>query len=120
MQTAQEKIESIKTLLLGYKISYSTEAEMQGGIEAVFVANNIPYEREKILSKKDRVDFLVNNIAIECKISGGVNSIHRQISRYAEYDNVHGIILYTSKHMGSLETLNDKPVVVIKPGAAWL
>lgn len=104
-----------------YKIPYSSEQEMQEALCLALEAEKIPFEREFRLSDKDRVDFLTKaGIAIECKVKGSALTIHRQIERYAKHDIVTGIILFTAYHMGSLETIEGKPVTVIKPGVAWL
>lgn len=110
-------LKELVDLLKRYKIGYSTESAMQSSIEKILVANNIPYEREKRLSSKSIIDFYVNGIGIECKVSGNPLRINRQLERYAKFDEIKGLILFTAIFMYAK---TDKPTETINAGAAWL
>ena len=110
----------IWNMLLEARIPYSTEAEMQGAIETLLVQRGAEFHREFWLSKKDRVDFMIGGIAVECKVKGNAMAIYRQVQRYANYECVTGIVLFTSFHMALPPLINNKYAMVIKPGKAWL
>lgn len=111
---------AVWNLLRSARIPYSTEAEMQEAIESLLTQRGITFQREFVLSKKDRVDFMIGNVAVECKIKGPAMSVYRQIQRYATYDCVQAIVLFTAFHMDLPHFINDKMAIVIKPGKAWL
>jgi hypothetical protein len=55
-------------------------------------------EREKILNRGDRVDFLAfGAIVIEVKIDGPASAVLRQLHRYAKNDTCERLILVTSR-----------------------
>ena len=93
---------------------------MQSAIASALRDQGVSFEREVALSKSDIVDFMVGNVAIECKVNGPALGVFRQVKRYMEHDNVHSLILYTSFHMGLPDMINNKPTLVVKPGLAWL
>lgn len=100
-----------------YKICFSTEHDLQDGIEAalVLLATNhkFAFEREYRLSPADRPDFFLpkEGIAIECKIKGSSSDAIRQLHRYAKHEAVTGVILFTSRmrHAAPI-ILNGKPI----------
>lgn len=115
--TAEELISKLKL----YKIPYTSEAEMQEAVNQVLTELGISFQREFVLSPKDRVDFLTSEgIAIECKVQGQPLAIHRQIKRYCKFKEVNAIILFTAKHMGVFDEINGKPAYVVKSGLSWL
>lgn len=108
-------------LLHSAKIPYSTESEMQGAIEHFLTEEQVPFEREFRFTNKDIVDFFIDgSIAVECKTKGQAMAIYRQVQRYAVYEVVKAVVLFTSIHMNLPPTINDKPAFVIKAGRAWL
>lgn len=85
-------------LLESSSLCAGTEAQLQDEIERTLQAEEVPYLREHRFSARDRVDFFVDGgIACEVKISGSVNEVTRQLSRYAEHDSVLSIVLVTSR-----------------------
>jgi hypothetical protein len=114
-------VEDVADLLTNYKIPHSSEIEMQSAIAKILASEGVQFVREKVLSKKDVVDFLVEGgVAIECKVKGRPLSIHRQLERYAGYDDVNGIILFSAVHMGVKSEINGKPAYMVQCGVAWL
>ena len=92
-------------------------------MEAVFLNHNIPVMREYRFDKKNIVDYFQKGtgIAIEVKIKKN-NSIDtfKQCERYAQFEEVKMIILFTNKAQGMPSSINGKPVYVISAGRAWL
>lgn len=69
--------------------------------------------REVQLSPSDRVDFMVDGVAIELKVKCSTNEILRQLARYAQHDSVREILLLSVTRAPLLKlppTLNGKPV----------
>ena len=74
----------------------TSELVLQDGLEHLFSTHGIKHVREHSLSRQDRVDFMIGNIACEVKIGGGVNPLQRQLGRYAEHEEVEAILLVTT------------------------
>lgn len=78
-----------------------------------------PVRREVQLTLRDRIDFMVGDVGIECKIKGSNASVVSQLIRYASIDEVGSLILLTSRMQHQAPpALRDKPVFVVRvPGA---
>lgn len=108
--------------LLGrVRLPHTTEEEMQLALNDHLRASGIRFEREAILTKKDRVDFLLaGGVAVECKVKGPAMAVFRQCERYVQSDRVWSLILLTAFHMDLPESINGKRCAVVKVGRAWL
>lgn len=77
-------------------------------------STGLVYERERKLSEKDRVDFLVGGcIAVEFKLKCSANETLRQLARYAQSQSVEEILLVSATRTALQAlplTLNGKPV----------
>ena len=73
------------------------EGAMQNEIETTFKKAGINYNREVNISKESRVDFLVDNVIVECKVRGAQKTkLLRQIKKYKkDYPPVEAIIILT-------------------------
>lgn len=81
-----------------HRFNYSSEKELQEGVEHVLMAHAIPHEREKVLGKFGTIDFLVDGrIGLEIKTKGSPSAVARQLMRYFECDMVSELILVTGK-----------------------
>ena len=111
MTTAKE----IADALNSYHFSYQNEAELQTGIGFVLTQMKIEFSREVRLTKKDRIDFLVDKIGIEVKTDGALAAVTRQLWRYAECPEIDALILVTTRqaHRNMPDTLLGKPLFVI-------
>jgi hypothetical protein len=87
----------IATLLEGYRFSWVNEGDLQTNI-AMILAGRFDYEREVALNARDRVDFMVGRIGIECKVAHSATQVIRQLIRYVESPLVDEIILVTTRH----------------------
>jgi hypothetical protein len=103
----------LKKLLAGYRFDCATEQALQDGIETALA--DVPHEREKALSPKDRPDFMVGSVAVEVKVGGGLSALIRQLHRYASHDCVSEILVVTSRlRLANLPNwLNGKRVTAI-------
>jgi hypothetical protein len=97
------------------------EYDVQDQVEAALETGGVVFQREKILDRKNRIDFLcAHGTGIEIKIKGGKREIFRQLQRYAEFDSISALILVSSVALGLPPRINDKPVLLLSIGAAWL
>ena len=96
-----------------FRFRYTDENELQQGIAKALTLRGITFEREKVLSRPDRPDFLVcGGVAIEVKIKGSLADLLRQVSRYATHTEVIGVLAVgTPKWLPQVpEELCGKPV----------
>lgn len=108
-------VEEIEKAVKSYKYRFVSEEELQDALEMCFNRAQLPFVREAILSPRDRVDFLFEDIGLEVKIGGGLSEVTRQLHRYAQLDSIKSIILVTSKmQLAKLpNSINDKPIRII-------
>lgn len=107
-----ELAKTLVRLIQHQRLDLSTEKRMQAQLAGVLTDNNIEFEREKMLSKRDIPDFLVaGGIVIECKLRGARRmDVYKQLCRYADHDAVTVLILASNLTMGIQPELNGKPV----------
>jgi hypothetical protein len=108
--------DAIANHLRRYRFSYSSERELQDGIARALDAGGFVWHREVRLSAIDVVDFLVDTVAVEVKVSGSPIEIARQLSRYADSPGVAELLLVTRKSQHALrlpDSLAGKPLVVL-------
>jgi hypothetical protein len=105
----------LKELLAAYRIDCTDELTLQNGIARILTGHAIPFERELRLGARDRVDFMVGGVALECKIGGSVTALIRQLTRYAEHDGVSELLVVTSRlrHNKTPVWLSEKRVTVL-------
>jgi hypothetical protein len=114
------KPEDLCRSLYNAKYHYKNEKELQRGVGIVLSELGLEFEPEFPLTKRDRIDFLTEEIGIECKAddsNGGTSlaAVTRQLMRYAQSDRVKELILLTtmSKHKNLPESLNGKPLFIV-------
>ena len=91
----------------------SNEYGYQDQLDQWLQSTNKFVRREVQLSKFDRVDFLVDGVAVELKVKCPANEILRQLSRYAQHDEVRELLLLSVTRAPLLklpQKLNGKPV----------
>lgn len=107
-QTLCEKLSSTK-------FNFSNELELQSGIEELLKSLIVDYQKEVILTPKDRIDFLVGKIGIEVKVDGAANAVIRQLWRYAQQETIDELILVTTRsvHKYVPGTILGKTVYIV-------
>ena len=105
----------IVALLERQRFDESSEDALQRGIAQVLSAAGISFKREVPLTRYDRIDFLVGPIGIEVKADGSLSALTRQLFRYAQADQLDGLVLVTTKtRLAKVpRSLNEKPIVVV-------
>lgn len=102
--------------LRSVRFRFSSEEDLQLGIDQLLRKREIVFEREVRLGPHDRIDFLVEGgIGIEVKIDGSAAELGRQALRYALHERVREIVLVTTRasHRDQPPTLEGKPVTVV-------
>jgi hypothetical protein len=106
--------------LYSTKFRYHNEKELQRGVSLVLDGLGLSYKPEFPMTPRDRIDFLVGEVGIECKSDdskGGTSlaAVTRQLFRYSQSPLVKELILLTtmSKHKNLPEMMNEKPVYVV-------
>ena len=114
---------------------FEHEAQLQAilgeRLEAVLDANHVDHAprlhlyRELVLTKRDRLDFLVGysplwsatpmGTAIEVKVGGSLSDLTRQLARYAESERITGLLVVTTKdrHRQLPPSLSGKPIACL-------
>jgi len=116
--TVDEVTKAIRQV--GYR--FSDEAELQEGISFALTLAGLKHEREAVLTKRDRIDFLLpGGIGIEVKIDGSISALTRQLFRYAELPEVASLVVVVGKNtLGNLpHEILSKPVHVVRAVRAF-
>lgn len=91
-------LDAVCTALRSYRFRFTSEKELQDGIELAFVGEKLDFEREEHLAPGDIPDFLVEpGLAVEVKVAGSPHEIMRQLARYAASPRVAELLLVTRK-----------------------
>jgi hypothetical protein len=96
------------------RIIVHNEVDLQDAVELRLKELQQEYSREKALSRTDRPDFGVGNIAIEVKTSAPFAATIRQLHRYAKDDQISGLILVTLRAPNFPADVAGKPLAVIE------
>lgn len=106
---------SAAVLSRGYR--WTNERELQEGLRHS-LDQGAPgeVEREVRLTPHDRIDFLVGDVGVEVKVDGSLASVTRQLHRYAQVEELAGVLLVTTQacHLAVPRELNGKPIVVAR------
>lgn len=86
----------VTAAIRAHAFRFENEAELQAGIAIALAEHRIAFEREVVLSGRDRIDFVVGTVGIEVKLKVGTNEVIRQLHRYAQHGALSSLILVTS------------------------
>jgi len=107
----------LTTYLRRQRYAFGSEAMLQLAIVDVLERSGLAFEREVRLGPADRIDFLVQGgIGIEAKVRYPRRSIYRQLTRYAEREQINALVLMTATSLGLPPTLNGKPLFYVSIG----
>jgi hypothetical protein len=110
-------------VLRGLRVNLSTEALAQADIETALKAHFLDrvVEREVRLSATDRVDFMVDGVAIEVKVrASAARGLVSQIERYARHERVTSIVVATAKATSLPACVGGKLVYLVNLSRGWM
>lgn len=101
------------------RILYSSERDVHDAVEEALLAAGLVVSREVPLDAQSRIDLLVEDVGIECKVSGSWRTVARQLERYATYDQIGSLVLVTTQNRHTLvpvKAQSGKPIFVHRVG----
>ncbi len=121
-----DMMDDVAKHLRSYRFRWHNETSLQKAVHLALQSGPWKVEREHRLSESDRVDFHLTSadglrLAVELKVQGDMESVQRQVARYAASTKVDGVLLVSTSNrlaMGLVDTASDKPVrsVVLSGG----
>lgn len=109
-------MDELVALIRSYQIPFGTEAAMQSAIERILKEAGLKFQREHVFGPRDRIDFLIGRIGLECKVDMSKARVASQLLRYAERPEIDALLLVTSRHTHTFAQteLGGKPFKVIR------
>lgn len=90
--------DELAAALRRFRFRFTSEIELHKGIAKCLDYLGINYSYEHAISRRDRLDFLVQEtIAIEAKVDGSLAELTRQLHRYATTGKLEGFVVVSSK-----------------------
>ncbi|RKH02967.1 hypothetical protein D7X32_15265 [Corallococcus carmarthensis] len=109
-------LEQVRALVTRHRFRCAGEALLQEALAQVLTEAGIPFQREVRLGDAGRIDFLLTEarVGLEVKVDGGLSEVTRQLLRYAEREDIHALLLITtrSRHDSLPAHMQGKPVRV--------
>lgn len=99
-----------------YRFLYRDEGQLQESLATVLAGAGHTVQREVILPRAGRIDFVVDDgIGIEVKVDGPAAAVARQLRRYASSPAINALILVTTRvrHTRVPAEINGKPIQVV-------
>lgn len=98
----------------------TSERDLHDALTIVFIGAGFPVRREVRVGPGERLDLLVDGVAVEIKLKGSWRDVDRQLARYAEHPEVRELLLVTAKagHRHVAHAHNGKRVTVKRPRLA--
>jgi hypothetical protein len=113
-------VDQVAKVIRGHRYRYTSEDELQEGITAALEHADLSPIREVILSPRDRIDILVDQVGIEIKVAGSQAHPWNQLKRYAEHDAIGGLILVTNRWYTLPDEVGGKPLELVSLAGAGL
>jgi len=96
---------------------YSNEDELQRALAEALEDVGVFVHREHLLDLGNRIDLYcpLSATGIEVKIKGSARSVTRQLTRYAAFDEIHDLVLVTTRsaHHHVPATIGTTPVHLV-------
>lgn len=110
----------VMRLIASHRWPLQDEKTLQAAFAAALERADLPFEREVALGGGDIIDFLIEDLGIELKLSGQRRQIWRQCSRYCAHARIGTLLLCSSAAMGLPDVIHGKRVHVASLGRGWL
>lgn len=107
---------SVREVISRLSFRAPNEAFLQGALAAALTEAGFSVHTEVALSRRDRIDLLVDRVGIEVKMKGSAASVAWQLQRYAASDLIDELVLVSTKaaHCGFLgREIGGKPLITI-------
>lgn len=111
----RDRLSAVCACLRKYRYDASSEVAFQTGVSRALELGRFIFAREVRLGPRDRIDFLVDGgVGLELKINGAPSEVTRQLSRYAESEQIAALVLVTTRALHRMQpgTLLGKPLHV--------
>lgn len=93
-----EFLRTITYALTHQRMPTAPESLLQDRIASCLTAVSVPFEREVVLTAKDRIDFLIGGeLGLEVKVDGSLSDVTRQLHRYAQCERVTHLLLVSTR-----------------------
>jgi hypothetical protein len=118
-----ELCEAVVTAISSNRYRFTSEDELQRGIDLALIRHGIVADREVRLAPGDIIDFLAGDVGVEVKVDGSPQSIARQLMRYAGSPRVASLVLVTRKaqHANRFPpSIGGKPLRIVSLGDSSL
>jgi hypothetical protein len=88
----------IERAIVTRRFAFSTEEDLQAGIALALTEEGIPFEREVVLSRQDRIDFLLpGGLGLEVKVGWSISALTRQLHRYAQLEAISALVVVVTQ-----------------------
>lgn len=99
------RLSSIARLLGGYLYRYGSEIQLHEALAQVIGEAGYDFKREHVLDARNRADFWIEGIVVEVKVGGSLAQALRQVDRYIQLPQVHGVVLASTERWALQELL---------------
>ena len=84
-------------ILSSARLIFHSETELQQHLASLLAEAGFSFSREHALSRRDRIDFLVEpGVGLEVKLGGSPAPIVAQLARYAVHTDIAELVLVTT------------------------
>jgi len=111
---------AVARVIAGLRVPLESEDAAQAACAKGLLDAGMAPRREVALARGERLDILVDGVAVEDKIAGGRRETLRQLERYARLPEVEALVLATSRGFAWGPDIDDTPLEIVNLGRGWL
>lgn len=100
------RMSSLAKLLGGVRYRYGNEVQLHERMADLLTGAGYDFVREYRLDPQNRADFWLDGIVIEVKVDGSAGDALRQVDRYINLPQVHGVLLAGTPQWASTPLAN--------------
>lgn len=114
MSADRDELDAVMAVLHSTRFLWSTEDDLQRGLDEALRKAGLPVEREHRLDARNRLDLLVGTVGIEVKVKGDWRDVSRQVVRYCASETIESLVLVTCRadHTRVPIISHAKPIIV--------
>lgn len=108
-------VAAVVEAVLGARLLFNDERELQGCVGAALRAAGISFEAEYRANRRDVFDFWLPDLGLvlETKVWGSNAQLLRQLKRYADLEEVAAIAVIDRRRRELPRTLSGKPILAV-------